>query len=616
MKKVSSKNYYSNYYASWDWTEPIVERFLDSFTKFDAHQVDFKGQIYVGVYGPTQVGKTTFILNLIGINENRFEELSKALRGKQSIGKSSTVTATLYEKNSDNNFEIIFPTKEKVTCETCEELENILQDFRKKVTTQTYEEMNEMVIKIPKNFFYSNYDKTDNLIIVDLPGDDTKDTSEEKHVEQILNKYLLLCKTVIIMEIGTKINNLFQLSLESMKGWFKDESRFMVVLTRASSNRDIQEKLISGELNTVEETREYYLNDLSRAALDNRGINDFKTPFYFFELGGSLQNIKERNEEIYEKLKVFNNKNFSKLVEQLHKNNLPEFKIKGLKSISTEIEEMKRKNLETLNVKQINVKDNIDNLMSKIEDLDLLNKRYTKVFEDDKKKWEKLKNSNNLDEVLEIIENKYETYEFKKKKMKYGDINGPYQMMILEITPYLKSLEKLIKSNKEIKNSHEIINELSDIVNSEPLSVDFTLFNKVHTYEYYYWVNQLYERILSLQKNLNELIEKNYNYFIKKNINKLKAFSSIKEKNMLEKEKNNLDTIKKRIELAKDEWKVEAEKVSLLEDIFIDEYKKQMNILKGKILDPSLDKNIKPYILMEMNVITNQTERVLNINGN
>ncbi|MGM8203611.1 hypothetical protein [Escherichia coli] len=92
------KNYYSNYYASWEWTEPIVERYLENFTKFDATQANFKGQVYVGVYGPTQVGKTTFILNLIGINENKLNELSQALRGKQSKGKSSTVTATLYEK--------------------------------------------------------------------------------------------------------------------------------------------------------------------------------------------------------------------------------------------------------------------------------------------------------------------------------------------------------------------------------------------------------------------------------------------------------------------------------------------------------------------------------------
>ena len=116
------KNYYFNYYASWLWTQPIIDRYLDSFIKFDAHQMDFKGQIYVGVYGPTQVGKTTFILNLIGINENRLDELSNALRGKREKGKSSTVTATLYEKNEDNNFEIIFPEQNKIVCNTCEEL--------------------------------------------------------------------------------------------------------------------------------------------------------------------------------------------------------------------------------------------------------------------------------------------------------------------------------------------------------------------------------------------------------------------------------------------------------------------------------------------------------------
>lgn len=301
------KNYYSNYYASWEWTEPIVERYLENFTKFDATQANFKGQVYVGVYGPTQVGKTTFILNLIGINENKLNELSQALRGKQSKGKSSTVTATLYEKNPNDNFEIIFPTKEKQTCETCEELSVILKKFRTKVTTQNYEAMDEMIIRIPKSYFYSK-NHENNLIIVDLPGDDTKDESEEKHVENILNKYLVLCKTIVIMGIGTKINNLYQLPLDSMKGWVKDSSRFMIVLTRAASNRDVQEKLLSGKLESLEQMKNYYFNDLERAAIENQGVEEFNIPFFFFELGGSLEVIKNTNKDMYDKLRNFNKK--------------------------------------------------------------------------------------------------------------------------------------------------------------------------------------------------------------------------------------------------------------------------------------------------------------------
>lgn len=610
------KNYYSNYYASWEWTEPIVERYLENFTKFDATQANFKGQVYVGVYGPTQVGKTTFILNLIGINENKLNELSQALRGKQSKGKSSTVTATLYEKNPNDNFEIIFPTKEKQTCETCEELSVILKKFRTKVTTQNYEAMDEMIIRIPKSYFYSN-NHENNLIIVDLPGDDTKDESEEKHVENILNKYLVLCKTIVIMEIGTKINNLYQLPLDSMKGWVKDSSRFMIVLTRAASNRDVQEKLLSGKLESLEQMKNYYFNDLERAAIENQGVDEFNIPFFFFELGGSLEVIKNTNKDMYDKLRNFNKKNFTELIEQLHKNNLPEFKIKGLKSISSDIEKLKRKNLEELNNKRLTTERKIVDINNRVKELDKLFDSHTQTITNEKEKWKELKNNLFLENALKIIENKYEDYKFDKYKMKYEDINGPYQMMMFEIIPYLENLKRTLKFSLNLNNNfyQGIINKIDAIINSGPLSVDFTLLRKVHTYEYYYAVNDIYDRITKIKEELESYISLAYKKFIEKNENKLEAFSSSYEKEILSRESSILAALNKDIELAQIEWDKEVEKVDLLENIFIEEYINQMSILKQRLYDKNENKNNKPYIIIEMNIITNQTERVLNING-
>ncbi|MHB7914150.1 hypothetical protein ACYCKW_02410 [Staphylococcus haemolyticus] len=610
------KNYYSNYYASWEWTEPIVERYLENFTKFDATQANFKGQVYVGVYGPTQVGKTTFILNLIGINENKLNELSQALRGKQSKGKSSTVTATLYEKNPNDNFEIIFPTKEKQTCETCEELSVILKKFRTKVTTQNYEAMDEMIIRIPKSYFYSK-NHENNLIIVDLPGDDTKDESEEKHVENILNKYLVLCKTIVIMEIGTKINNLYQLPLDSMKGWVKDSSRFMIVLTRAASNRDVQEKLLSGKLESLEQMKNYYFNDLERAAIENQGVEEFNIPFFFFELGGSLEVIKNTNKDMYDKLRNFNKKNFTELIEQLHKNNLPEFKIKGLKSISSDIEKLKRKNLEELNNKKLTTERKIVDINNRVKELDKLFDSHTQTITNEKEKWKELKNNLFLENALKIIENKYEDYKFDKYKMKYEDINGPYQMMMFEIIPYLENLKRTLKFSLNLNNNfyQGIINKIDVIINSGPLSVDFTLLRKVHTYEYYYAVNDIYDRITKIKEELESYISLAYKKFIEKYENKLKAFSSSYEKEILSKESSILAALNKDIELAQIEWDKEVEKVDLLENIFIEEYINQMSILKQRLYDKNENKNNKPYIIIEMNIITNQTERVLNING-
>ncbi|RIO19453.1 hypothetical protein BUZ83_12350, partial [Staphylococcus saprophyticus] len=92
------KNYYSKDILNWNWTDVVINNFLNSFKKFNAYEVDIRNQEYVGVYGPTQVGKTTFILTFIGIKDEYMKSLTNALRGKQGYGKSSTVTATLYQR--------------------------------------------------------------------------------------------------------------------------------------------------------------------------------------------------------------------------------------------------------------------------------------------------------------------------------------------------------------------------------------------------------------------------------------------------------------------------------------------------------------------------------------
>ena len=58
-----------------------------------------KRRVLIGVYGPTQVGKTTLILKLLGIKENRIIELSSALRGKRQMGNSATVTTSIYQRS-------------------------------------------------------------------------------------------------------------------------------------------------------------------------------------------------------------------------------------------------------------------------------------------------------------------------------------------------------------------------------------------------------------------------------------------------------------------------------------------------------------------------------------
>lgn len=609
------KKYYSNYYLSWDWTKPIIDKFLNSFSKFDANFINFREQIYIGVYGPTQVGKTTFILNLIGVREDKLEMLSEALRGGQPKGKSATVTATLYQQNIENVFEIIFPNKIKKICKDCNELEKLLKGFREEITLQNYKLLDEMTIKIPNNFFKKNSVDEEELIIVDLPGNDTKDESEEKHVVRILEKYLILCKTVLIMELSYKINNLFQLSLDSIKDWMNDSVRFFVVLTRAISNHSIQNKVLNGQINNFDEIKSIYLNDLTRAAEDNKNIKDLKVNFFCFELGSSLNSMKKRNENLYKKIKKWNENNFELLIHQLHKNNLPEFRIKSLKSITTTIEKLKKENLDYLEHQKSKEQNLNEKLRNRIDQMNVLINEHKNNYNMEFKFWKKLQQKTHLEKTLNVIK-EYKNISFSRNKKKYSELNVLYQRLILKITPELNQVEQIIKSNKQMfseKMAKDIISKISNLTTSGPLSAEIKLFKKSDINDYYLEVDKLYDNVKILNIEYRNFIEKSYNSRKESYKQKLTLLSSKNEKDLLSRSEKRIKQIDNEIKVADKEWMEEYEKVNLLEDIFLNEYIRHMKLLEKRLNSDEFIDKYKPSVLLEMNIITEQTKRVLKI---
>ena len=50
------------------WIYEAIDHFNEGFLRFDGQKYE-KDQVLIGVYGPTQVGKTTLILTMLGIGD-------------------------------------------------------------------------------------------------------------------------------------------------------------------------------------------------------------------------------------------------------------------------------------------------------------------------------------------------------------------------------------------------------------------------------------------------------------------------------------------------------------------------------------------------------------------
>ena len=88
------------------WAITAYEKFINQVD--DALKVDLtrSDQITIVVYGSTQVGKTSLILKILGIDDVHMAEVSKLLRGGREIGKSATIMPIRYRKSEDNQWHI------------------------------------------------------------------------------------------------------------------------------------------------------------------------------------------------------------------------------------------------------------------------------------------------------------------------------------------------------------------------------------------------------------------------------------------------------------------------------------------------------------------------------
>ena len=62
------------------------------------------------LYGPTQVGKTTLLMHLIGIKPEMQNTLDEILRGGETMGNSSTSTAVIYSRWDKEEFGLLTGT--------------------------------------------------------------------------------------------------------------------------------------------------------------------------------------------------------------------------------------------------------------------------------------------------------------------------------------------------------------------------------------------------------------------------------------------------------------------------------------------------------------------------
>jgi len=274
------------------------------------------GEAYVVVFGRTQVGKTTLLLDLMGVTAQALPRVSNVLRGGRAYGMSATATAMEYCRSADAKWRL----KSKLTdsaFDTDEAMIVALAALRQCMSERRLAEIDPIVASIPCDCFGSSQDNTPRVRMLDLPGDSPTDEAEREHVAKMASSYVPHADLILLVGRADDLSFLRAdtLDLPGIRDWQIVPERFRIVTTYSFTPQTVRDKVRShdGPLDA-----DFFRNEL-RGEIETFGLrlSDETTPlrlFYPLEFGDSWRRAAQQKEGLFERVDPIN----EELKRQLH----------------------------------------------------------------------------------------------------------------------------------------------------------------------------------------------------------------------------------------------------------------------------------------------------------
>ncbi|WP_074036015.1 hypothetical protein [Exiguobacterium profundum] len=274
----------------YEWAFDAKHDFMSRFQLYDAEGVTpDQEKVVLSVYGPTQVGKTTLILNLLRVKEEAIDEISSFLRGKREIGQSATVTVTSYSVSATEDYVLTLPNQEPEVIQSTDILEDRLSTLRVDVEAGRIDSLAPVRIALPKSYF----EQADVAIeLLDLPGIESAEERELRHVERCVNHWIPRSHICLIVNGAGDLTFLRDIGMTHLQHWYDYPDNFYVVLTRAYSPESVKRRLRDKSISNETDLRAYY----------HREIGDIlgRTPgtVYPVEIGASMHRLEPDTREM------------------------------------------------------------------------------------------------------------------------------------------------------------------------------------------------------------------------------------------------------------------------------------------------------------------------------
>ena len=224
-----------------DWQRKTFDRIKDDlisarnnrFIRYDNSEETH----LVMIYGKSQVGKTTLILNMIGLKDECFAEVYETLRAGVPRGNSSTSTAIVYARSSRDKYGCSFVSINNLSSKNVQYFDKSgmidhLKNIRQDVESNRINSDGILFIYIPNDFFIQD-NTISSISIMDMPGIESRNHKEDIHVQNLMTKYIPISSVCIIACRSNDIQSLETTVLPNGIDWKRMAHRFILVITHA-----------------------------------------------------------------------------------------------------------------------------------------------------------------------------------------------------------------------------------------------------------------------------------------------------------------------------------------------------------------------------------------------
>lgn len=278
-----------------DWALQAFDRFVHELAPEISDQVQRSDQVTVVVYGATQVGKTTLILDLLGLASSTHDEVARVLRGGQAGGKSATAVPLRYGRSPDDTWHIGDVGQLDAVQATRE-----LAEIRRQVEQGVHQDTTLTDILIPRRLFPSDAENAleVDVKLIDLPGLDSHNGNERHLVEQFARRYVTVADLVLLVTQANSLGFLQpeNLQMEELAQWASQPVRYRLVVTSAFSLSSVRKHFEQAPID-VQVVRQAMIREI--ATLELHVPQSFVDNLYVLELGDSARELANEESNYY-----------------------------------------------------------------------------------------------------------------------------------------------------------------------------------------------------------------------------------------------------------------------------------------------------------------------------